>query len=62
MGKQQKSASYIDKIALNNSAGTNEITLIDFGGRTGADIDPDGDYIDIVPIGANKTILNMQLL
>ena len=59
MGGANKIRFYIDKIALSNGAGNNERTIIDFGGRTGNDIDPDGDYIDIVPIGS-KTLLNMQ--
>lgn len=59
-GGANKMRFYIDKIALSNSAGNNEQTLIDFGGRTGLDVDAAGDYIDIVPQGSNKTILNMQ--
>ena len=59
MGGANKVRFYIDKIAISNSAGSNEKTLIDFGGRVGADIDPNGDYIDIIPIGS-KSLLNMQ--
>ena len=60
-GGANKIRFYIDKVAISNSAGSNEKTLIDFGGRIGADIDPSGDYIDIVPQGSNKMLLNLQL-
>lgn len=60
-GGANKMRFYINKISLSNSAGNNTKTLIDFGGRAGADIDSYGHYIDIVPQGSNKTILNMQL-
>lgn len=60
-GGANKIRFYLDKIALSNSAGSNQVNIMDFGGRTGADIDSYGDYVDIVPQGANKTILNMQL-
>lgn len=60
MGGANKIRIYIDKIALSNALGSNEKTIIDFGGRTGLDVDPDGDYVDIVPIGS-KTLLNLQL-
>ena len=59
MGGANKIRFYIDKIALNNSAGTNQVNLIDFGGRTGVDIDAAGDYIDILPDGS-KSFLNLQ--
>ncbi len=48
-GGANKIRFYLDKIALSNSAGSNQVTIMDFGGRTGADIDSYGDYIDIVP-------------
>lgn len=51
---------YIDKIALRNGAGNNESAYIDFGGRTGGDIDAAGDYFDIVPTGS-LALLNLQL-
>ena len=60
MGGANKIRFYIDKIVLSNSAGANGTPLIDFGGRTGADIDPSGDYIDIVPIGSS-TLFAVQL-
>jgi len=60
-GGANKMRFYLDKISLSNSAGNNTKTFIDFGGRTGGDIDSYGDYIDIVPQGSNKTILNMQM-
>ena len=59
MGGANKIRFYIDKIALNNSAGTSQVNLIDFGGRTGGDIDAAGDYIDILPNGS-KSFLNLQ--
>ena len=60
-GGANKMRFYIDKISLSNSAGNNTKTLIDFGGRTDGDVDSYGHYIDIVPQGSNKTILNMQM-
>lgn len=60
MGGANKIRIYIDEIALSNGSGTDEKTIIDFGGRTGLDVDSDGDYVDIVPIGS-KTLLNLQL-
>jgi hypothetical protein len=59
-GGANKIRFYLDKIALSNSAGSNQVNIMDFGGRTGADIDSSGDYIDIVPKGS-KTLLNLQL-
>ena len=61
MGGANKMRFYINKISLSNSAGNNTKTLIDFGGRTDGDVDSYGHYIDIVPQGSNKTILNMQM-
>lgn len=58
-GGANKIRFYLDKIALSNSAGSNQVNIMDFGGRTGLDIDASGDYIDIVPIGS-KTLLNLQ--
>ena len=60
-GGANKMRFYINKISLSNSAGNNTKTLIDFGGRTDGDVDSYGHYIDIVPQGSNKTILNMQM-
>ncbi|HRH91811.1 MAG TPA: hypothetical protein PLW01_07840 [Agitococcus sp.] len=60
-GGANKMRFYIDKISVANNIGGAPTTLMTFGGRAGADIDSYGHYIDIVPQGSNKTILNMQL-
>ena len=60
-GGANKMRFYIDKISVANNTGGAATTLMTFGGRTGGDVDSYGHYIDIVPQGSNKTILNMQL-
>lgn len=60
-GGANKMRFYINKISVANNIGGAPTTLMTFGGRTDADIDSYGHYIDIVPQGSNKTILNMQL-
>lgn len=60
-GGANKMRFYIDKISVANNTGGAPTTLMTFGGRTGGDVDSYGHYIDIVPQGSNKTILNMQL-
>lgn len=60
-GGANKFRFYIDNISIANNTGGAPRTLMTFGGRTGPDIDTYGHYIDIVPQGSNKTILNMQL-
>ena len=60
-GGANKMRFYIDKISVANNTGGAATTLMTFGGRTGGDVDSYGHYIDIVPQGSNKTILNMQM-
>ena len=60
-GGANKMRFYIDKISVANNTGGAPTTLMTFGGRTGGDVDRYGHYIDIVPQGSNKTILNMQM-
>ncbi|HMY28304.1 MAG TPA: hypothetical protein PK211_04930 [Agitococcus sp.] len=60
-GGANKMRFYIDKISVANNTGGAATTLMTFGGRTDGDVDSYGHYIDIVPQGSNKTILNMQM-
>lgn len=60
-GGANKMRFYINKISVANNIGGTPTTLMTFGGRTGGDVDSYGHYIDIVPQGSNKTILNMQM-
>lgn len=60
-GGANKMRFYINKISVANNIGGAPTTLMTFGGRADGDVDSYGHYIDIVPQGSNKTILNMQL-
>ena len=46
---------YIDKIALRNGSGANEVTILDIVHSDGV-----GDYVDIAPVGGG-TLLTLQL-
>jgi hypothetical protein len=54
-GSAKKFRFYIDKIALRNGSGANEVTFLDFVHSDGT-----GDYFDIVPVGAG-TLFTLQL-
>lgn len=54
-GGANKFRFYIDKLALRNGSGANEVTFLDFNNSDGV-----GDYVDIAPVGGG-TLLTVQL-